>query len=344
MVSLRRSRSGFTLIELLVVIAIIAILIGLLLPAVQKVREAASRMKCSNNLKQLGLAIHNYEGTFQKLPPAGVNTTGAVGTLPPDMGEYILTANTGYARHGFMSVLLPYIEQGNILNSVPGGYNYREHWFATVNQPAVRFRIPTYECPSATSSHMVTNITNGVTLTAATSDYAAISRGNSNSDVWVTGFNLPFPGTNGVNSVLAVNQKNGLLACTDGLSNTFMIGESGAREEGWSGRTKYQESTATAWGLRGAWAQESNNMTCSGTRGPVTPGVAPLGKVTTGAQVATAVSVNGWNQGELYSFHTGVANVAYGDGSVRSVRSSIDLRTLNLLAAGNDGNPNPSFD
>ena len=113
-----RRRSGFTLIELLVVIAIIAILIGLLLPAVQKVREAASRMKCSNNLKQLGLAIHNYESTFQKLPPAGVNSTGAVGTLPPDMSEYILTANTGYARHGFMSVILPYIEQGNILNGL----------------------------------------------------------------------------------------------------------------------------------------------------------------------------------------------------------------------------------
>ena len=340
----RRDRQGFTLIELLVVIAIIAILIGLLLPAVQKVREAASRMKCSNNLKQLGLAIHNYESTFQKLPPAGVNTSGAVGSLAPDMSEYILTANTGYARHGFMSVILPYIEQGNILNSVPGGYNFREHWYATINQPAVRFRIPTYECPSTTSSHLVTNITNSITLTAATSDYAAITRANSNSSVWVTGFNLPFPGTSGVNSVLAVNMKNGLLGCTDGLSNTMMIGESGAREEGWSAGARSQDATATTWGLRGAWAQESNNMVCAGTRGPVTRGVVPLGKVTTGAQVATSVAVNAWNQGELYSFHSGVANAAFGDGSVRSVRATIDLRTLNLLAAGNDGQPNPSID
>jgi prepilin-type processing-associated H-X9-DG protein len=201
-----------------------------------------------------------------------------------------------------------------------------------------------YECPSSVSQHVVTNVTNGVTLTAATSDYAAITRANNNLDVWVTGFGLTFPGTTSVNSVLAVNIKNGLLGCGDGLSNTMMIGESGAREEGWSRGARYQDATSTTWGLRGAWAQETNNMVCAGTRGPVSPGVVPPGKVTTGAQVASSLAVNAWNQGELYSFHTGVANAAFGDGSVRAVRASIDLRALNILAAGNDGNPNPSLD
>ena len=99
----RSHRSGFTLIELLVVIAIIAVLVGLLLPAVQKVREAAARMSCSNNMKQLGLACLNYESTYRVMPPSFLidATTGACAPYP-------------FNAHGWGQFLLPYIEQNNL--------------------------------------------------------------------------------------------------------------------------------------------------------------------------------------------------------------------------------------
>ncbi|MBM3983193.1 MAG: DUF1559 domain-containing protein [Planctomycetes bacterium] len=338
--SVRHTRA-FTLIELLVVIAIIAVLIGLLLPAVQKVREAAARMKCSNNLKQLGLACHGYESAHGSLPPAIVSGPGAADW--PGLAEFQRNPNVppasgnDFARHGFLSIILPYIEQGNVLNSVPGGYNFRLNWNDATNQPAAATRIPTYECPSVPGDHLVSPIPSGWSRSPAVGDYWPVTRGNNNSVVW-TAMGMSYPGDDGVRGVLTHNRRTAFAAVGDGLSNTIMLGESGARHEGWSGGRQYA-TAATLGFLGGAWAAESNNIVCAGTQGPVSPGVRPAGKVSTAAHTSAAVSINGWNQGELYSFHPNLCNVVMGDGSVRPLRDSISFAALQRLAARGDGLP-----
>src|SRR5271166_6291278 len=126
-------RSGFTLIELLVVIAIIAILIALLVPAVQKVRESAARTQCANNLKQMGLALHNYHGAYKILPSGFIIDAGC-------------TDGTEYASSCAFTNLLPYLEEGNILTST--GFDPTQYWYAAVNQPAVQYPLTVYLCPS----------------------------------------------------------------------------------------------------------------------------------------------------------------------------------------------------
>jgi prepilin-type N-terminal cleavage/methylation domain-containing protein len=140
-------RPAFTLIELLVVIAIIAVLIGLLLPAVQKVREAAARMKCSNNLKQLALAVHNYENANGQLPIGNQSQNGKLKSeqtsVPPEL-RIELVLNTGNPRKPFVADILPYIEQGNIYNLYNTGKDFND----PLNAQARQQLLTIYQCPS----------------------------------------------------------------------------------------------------------------------------------------------------------------------------------------------------
>jgi prepilin-type N-terminal cleavage/methylation domain-containing protein/prepilin-type processing-associated H-X9-DG protein len=192
-----RRRPGFTLIELLVVIAIIAVLIGLLLPAVQKVREAANRMKCSNNLKQIGLGLHNYHDTYNSFPPGGT-TSGKDGLA-------------------FHVLILPFIEQDNLYKQ----FDLNQSHGSATNKPLGFTRVPIYMCPSAV---------NLVTGNKAEGDGAATTHyhGNGGPNDLATNKYLVVATMNGglaQQGVLGRDTKHRIADITDGSSNTFLVGE-----------------------------------------------------------------------------------------------------------------------
>jgi prepilin-type N-terminal cleavage/methylation domain-containing protein/prepilin-type processing-associated H-X9-DG protein len=344
----RKIVKGFTLIELLVVIAIIAILIGLLLPAVQKVREAASRMKCQNNLKNLGLACHNIESVKGGLPPSSVQTPAAA-----DMGflkEFQKSGTTGtlatdYAKHCFLAIILPYIEQGNVLNQAGGVFDLKQDWYAANNRTTSGTRIPTFECPSTPFEHKFSTSslsaaeqgTYGAGWNLPTSDYMAVNRSNNRAIIWTTmGIADPTGGNTSadtVKGVLASNQFTRLLQITDGLSNTIMLAEASARPQDWKfGKLINQFAGAPNPYMNGAWAHSGNDIAVDGSN-------STGATLTVAADVATACRVNCANQGEIYSFHTGGANICMGDGSVRFLSESVSLKNLLIMCARADGNP-----
>jgi len=326
-----RRRKGFTLIELLVVIAIIAILIGLLLPAVQKIREAANRMKCSNNLKQLGLAAHNFESSF--------------GTLPP--GEWTRPV-TGTSRPSLSAVILAYVEQSNKFAQ----FDFTQDVTVAANANARKQDVPIFLCPSDPSSERYND---GTGVTGRISYFGSIGAVADSRLV-----DDPRSGPFGVQANIAGDTPNGisLAALTDGTSNTAMFSEV-MRSTGWTAGTITHTTNTQHPDLSTALTDGRTATGCAGGTVSIRINYVGLQYYRGGINhqsFYTHTLPPNWNRKtdsttQKYtcgdgsfrrahiaasSYHSGGVNVCLGDGSVRFVRDSIDF-TL-WQAVGTKGN------
>jgi prepilin-type N-terminal cleavage/methylation domain-containing protein/prepilin-type processing-associated H-X9-DG protein len=301
-------RRGFTLIELLVVIALIAVLIGLLLPAVQKVREAANRLACANNLKNLGLALHNYHGDHGQFPP------GAVGPLTPSFPQF-----AGLKHHGLGTYLLPYLEQ----QALASRYRWDVSWFDPPNQSVVNTPLKIWQCPSAPANRIQDGSLPTVAPpppepfngTAACGDYAGVSV--VDAGLARTGLIDPPSGPRDerghYEGVFPPNHTRRLADILDGTAHTLLMAECAGRPQLWqSGK-----QVPNRWLSGGPWA--SRNLLWG--RGATPDGAAFFGPC----------AVNCTNDREVYSFHPGGANVVFADGSVRFLSADLSIRVFARL-------------
>jgi hypothetical protein len=288
-----------------VVIAIIAILIGLLLPAVQKVREAAARMSCSNNLKQLGLALHNFHD--------------AHGVFPPAL-EQIPTPN-GTIAHSWTARILPYIEQENVFRMYRFDVDWDQGSNTAVGGP-IRVTIKTFLCPSAPEGGRHAN--------RGCLDYAATTERLGNNPFW-SAYIRPFVqqsdpyyigvlGHDKITNGVQDKARRTMNSITDGTSNTMMLAECAGRNRRFiMGR----EDPTQSW-TAGPWANPGSRINIGGFDPSWRP---PSPLPTSGPCVVNCI-----NDKEIYAFHTSGANICLADGSIRFLKanSTMDL-VLSLL-------------
>lgn len=286
----RRLNRGFTLVELLVVIAIIGILIALLLPAVQAAREAARRIQCQNNVKQVGLALHHYHDVHKLLPPSTVQRP---------------------RRHTWVPFLMRFVEQGNLFDT----YNWSQSWDHPSNQPAINTQLAFLQCPSAPGSGKRFDVVRPG-ITAATSDYAPVT-GVSRQLVFL-GFIRPRADFRGV---LRRGAGTRLAEITDGTSQTLVIAEDAGRPVHWTRQGRGPDNTHPHNGnlpvvngrvFGAGWADTSCQIPLHGFFYDGLDGPGPC-------------AINCTNNNEAFGFHPGGIDVIFADGSVHFLAETIDI-------------------
>jgi len=333
----RRSKSGFTLIELLVVIAIIGALVALLLPAVQSAREAARRSQCTNNLKQMGLALHNYESTNGCFPPSGESTN--YGTTP---------ASTQFVDGvAVFPRLLQYIEGSAVYNAINFNHDYNS--LNGTNFTAYSTAVNVFLCPSSarTSGDARDAVDpNDPMSTASGIGYGVQDYGptcyTDISPVLATG------GT-GSNQITPYRDKtsraDGMLKAgktkiaevLDGLSNTIAIGEDAGRdasyispyvESYYNGVTTLTRNVPAGNRRYWRWGEPDSSF---GVSGAINNKFRPMNEGNPWPSTTVTAGNNAGANDELFSYHPGGCNVLFGDGSVRFLKESTNLKVLRGL-------------
>ena len=337
----RNQRQAFTLVELLVVIAIIGVLVALLLPAVQAAREAARRMQCQNNIKQLGLALHNHHDTYNRFPPGGAKDQAPFGTSTNPGGEW---------GSSWKVYILPFIEQGNLYQnwqfySQSGVFNGNNITLRT-NVAIPGFKCPSSPLPTKAQSQTTTTTSNYVAIAGAA---PGLITNYTESRTQTTKYGIISGG-----GVLYPNSQMTFGSITDGSSNTMVISEHGDFMKKQDGSTAdWRGCQPWGWSIGVKQGGEPPNYYTSADGGDnrsfnMTTIRYAVNKKTgwangNGDCAGSGVCLDYGQNTPLNSAHPGGATILLGDGSVRFISNNVALETLARLATRDDGQPVSDF-